>query len=359
MQEKGMLSIIIPVYNTEPYLRRCIDSVINQTYGNLEIILVDDGSTDGSGNICDAYAETDARVRVIHQENGGQANARCAGMEAAGGKYLGFVDSDDWIACEMYEKLLRDAEHYDLVTSGLQRHDTTGRITSILTDSLPAGAYETSRELASFFDNLVICKYGENAVFAEGLLHSACSKLFRTKIVREIYREANVSVKNGEDWLFCMLYALKCNAVKVTHESYYHYMRRAGSASDRMNPYCLSENNALYLTVSKALQGHWMEKQIRLQFQRWFMCRVAEMIPKFLQFDPSAVFPQYICPYFNALRGKKIVIFGAGRVGRDYCRELDTADFYVVLWVDNYHCGEKYYGKKIDPPDKLADAAYA
>ena len=108
MRENELLSIIVPVYNTEPYLCRCIDSVINQTYRNLEIILVDDGSADGSGRICDAYAETDARVRVIHQKNGGQANARCAGIEVAKGKYLGFVDSDDWIACEMYENLLHN-----------------------------------------------------------------------------------------------------------------------------------------------------------------------------------------------------------------------------------------------------------
>lgn len=102
-----LISVIIPVYNVEPYLRRCLDSVLAQTYKNLEIIVIDDGSPDYSGMICDQYAEKDDRIKVIHQANGGLCAARNAGMRAATGRYIGFVDSDDWIAPEMYEELYR------------------------------------------------------------------------------------------------------------------------------------------------------------------------------------------------------------------------------------------------------------
>lgn len=100
-----LISIIIPVYNVEKYLKRCLESVINQTYRNLEIILVDDGSKDSSGKICDEYAEQDKRIKVIHKKNGGASSARNMGLDIAQGNYIGFIDSDDWIELDMYEYL--------------------------------------------------------------------------------------------------------------------------------------------------------------------------------------------------------------------------------------------------------------
>lgn len=100
-----LISIIVPVYNTENYLTKCLDSIINQTYKNLEIILIDDGSTDNSGKICDKYAKRDKRIVVIHKTNGGVSSARNLGLKIANGSYIGFVDADDWIADDMYEIL--------------------------------------------------------------------------------------------------------------------------------------------------------------------------------------------------------------------------------------------------------------
>lgn len=102
-----LISVIVPVYNIEKYLSRCIESVCSQTYPNLEIILVDDGSTDTSGAICDEYTTKDKRIRVIHKENGGSSSARNVGIEAAKGDYLGFVDSDDYIESQMYEIMVQ------------------------------------------------------------------------------------------------------------------------------------------------------------------------------------------------------------------------------------------------------------
>lgn len=114
------ISIIVPVYKVEPYLRKCLDSIVGQTYQNLEIILVDDGSPDNCGAICDAYAARDERIRVIHKANGGVASARNAGLDTATGDYIGWVDSDDWIEADMFECLLKGAETYgaDIVVCG-------------------------------------------------------------------------------------------------------------------------------------------------------------------------------------------------------------------------------------------------
>lgn len=110
---EAKISVIVPVYKVEPYLRKCLDSIVGQTYRNLEIILVDDGSPDNCGAICDEYAARDERIKVIHKENGGVASARNAGLAVASGDYIGWVDSDDWIETDMFERLLKGAEFYD------------------------------------------------------------------------------------------------------------------------------------------------------------------------------------------------------------------------------------------------------
>jgi len=102
---KEQISIVVPVYNVEQYLEKCVNSIINQTYKNLEIILIDDGATDSSGKLCDELAKIDNRIKVYHKENGGLSDARNYGVERATGDYIGFVDSDDCIDSEMYEKL--------------------------------------------------------------------------------------------------------------------------------------------------------------------------------------------------------------------------------------------------------------
>ena len=110
--ENPLISIIIPVYRAENYLQQCVDSVREQTYTNLEIILVDDGSPDKSGELCDAFALEDPRIRVIHKENGGQSSARNRALDVMLGEYVGFVDSDDWIETDMFETLYRNMEAY-------------------------------------------------------------------------------------------------------------------------------------------------------------------------------------------------------------------------------------------------------
>ena len=110
----SLISVIVPVYNVEDYLDRCIESIINQTYKNLEIILVDDGSTDSSGKKCDEYALRDGRIKVFHKENGGVSSARNMGLDIATGDYIGFVDSDDLLEHNMYEMLLNNAEKHNV-----------------------------------------------------------------------------------------------------------------------------------------------------------------------------------------------------------------------------------------------------
>ena len=107
------ISVIVPIFNVENYVRKCVDSILNQTFSDIEIILVDDGSTDASGRICDEYLSKDDRIRVIHKENGGLSDARNAGLDMCTGEYIGFVDGDDYIDGDMYELLYKNLIQYD------------------------------------------------------------------------------------------------------------------------------------------------------------------------------------------------------------------------------------------------------
>lgn len=131
-----LVSIIVPVYNVAPYLHECIDSIVNQTYSNLEIILVDDGSTDESGQICDAYAAQDHRIHVIHQTNGGVSAARNAGIAVATGEYIGFVDSDDFLDINMYSLLVShlEANELDILECNAYRYKSKHNIKAYKND---------------------------------------------------------------------------------------------------------------------------------------------------------------------------------------------------------------------------------
>ena len=117
------ISVIVPIYNVEKYLDRCLKSIINQTYKNLEIILIDDGSPDNCGTICDEYAKKDNRIKVVHKDNGGLVKARNTGLDIATGEYISFIDPDDWIELNMYEEMIKiaDETNTDIVRCGYYR----------------------------------------------------------------------------------------------------------------------------------------------------------------------------------------------------------------------------------------------
>lgn len=208
-----LISVIVPVYNTELYLDRCVQSILQQTYGNLEIILVDDGSTDRSSQICDHYEKIDKRIKVIHKANGGQSTARNMGLDLCTGEYVGFVDSDDWIAPTMYEKLLAACKD-------------TGSISVI-------GADEVSES------GKIIPKRGlpEYVVSGETLLRSillhqggasVCLKLFPKAVADKVrFNEGRLN----EDVLFTADIISHINHVTCVPSNEYFYFRRSGSTS--------------------------------------------------------------------------------------------------------------------------------
>ena len=214
ISNENLISVIVPVYKVEPYLDRCVESIILQTYTNIEIILVDDGSPDNCPAMCDAWAEKDSRVRVIHKENGGLSDARNAGLALATGEYAAFVDSDDWIAPEMLERLHAAMEQDDSDIAACT-------VQMVWEDS-------EYKEFLTVQRNCILEREeAQSALLKESLLKQPVwYKLYRREVVEDIPFEVG---KFHEDVYWS--YQAIGNARRVSVIDYigYYYFQRAGS----------------------------------------------------------------------------------------------------------------------------------
>jgi glycosyltransferase involved in cell wall biosynthesis len=220
MQENNMkdnnavISVIVPIYNVELYLKRCVDSIVEQSYANIEIILVDDGATDNSPDICDSYAKTDYRIRVVHKENGGLSSARNAGINIMNGEYVLFIDSDDYIEKDMISKLYLVAQekNADIVTCQFIKVFDDGHH-EYYTDNKNMKTWTGEQSLVQMF-------------YPGGIGWSACNKMYRAALFK------NVRYVEGVYWEdMATTYKLyeKCNVVVETpYRLYFYYIRNSG-----------------------------------------------------------------------------------------------------------------------------------
>lgn len=214
-----MISIIVPVYNLEEYVSQTMDSILGQTYSDIEVIIVDDGSTDNTGKIADEYKKKDSRIKVLHKRNEGVTKARIEGVKHANGEWIGFVDGDDIIAPEMYEKLVANAEKYHSQIShcGYQMHFPNGRV-HFFYNTGKSIVQDTSRGIKDLL----------SGSFVEPGLWN---KIYQKKLFEDIEKKMDFSIKNNEDLL--MNYFLFANSSKSIYEDFcpYYYMIRYESAS--------------------------------------------------------------------------------------------------------------------------------
>lgn len=214
-----LISIIIPVYNVEKYLPRCLDSVLSQSYRNIEVILVDDGSTDRSGSICDDYKLKDSRITVLHQENNGVSSARNLGLDAAHGEWIGFVDSDDYIASNMYEVLVNNALQFnvDISYCGMQQFQLDGNVENIYGTGEKRAVTKEEAIKGYFFDKSI-----------QPFMYALWNKIFSAIILKKVRFDRNLAI--GEDILFVFDCLQECNSLYFEDQCLYYYMRRSNSA---------------------------------------------------------------------------------------------------------------------------------
>ncbi len=230
-----MISVIIPVYKVEEYLPLCIESVIHQTYNELEIILVDDGSPDKCGDICDRYAALDSRVKVVHKENGGISSARNAGLEIATGEYVAFVDSDDWLSLNMLEQLYNaiSSKGGDCAVCGMKDEYSSSNLDFCEGEIL----WQEADKGASL--ELVLCN--------EKFYGYACNKLFSRELIG--HQRFDEKLRFCEDLDFTVKYIEKCEKTIYTLEDMYHYRHHGLSMTGDM------KYNPIKLSVLDAYEG--------------------------------------------------------------------------------------------------------
>ena len=256
------ISVIVPVYNTEQYLNDCIESIQKQSFINYELILIDDGSSDSSGLICDSYEKTDNRIRVFHTDNKGVSCARNLGLYNARGTYVMFVDSDDILPDNAISGLISDSE--DFTVGGLLR--IAGRQKQAFKPSV-GKHYHNDKEGLFYDDTFPISE----------LLDGPCAKLFRTDIIRNHNLKFNEKLNYGEDKLFVYSYLLNSKTMKTTSDIVYIQKRRDGSLSSDISSQThlkkIIDFLTFYVNVVKAYQDSFLCSSVKKMYHHDVICR--------------------------------------------------------------------------------------
>lgn len=330
-----MISVIVPIYNLENELERCILSIVNQSYTDLEIILVNDGSTDGSLDICNKYANLDNRIIVVDKKNGGELSARNAGLIKASGDYIGHIDGDDWIEPEYFERLYAATQQgrIDVVVAGII--EDMGFSSRVLINGVKCGIYEKEDIVEKIYPVMMkMDRYGRDYI-----IPSLCSKLFRNKLHADNFVDME-GIRCDADVLYTYCIMSDANTVNIIDDCLYHYVRRDGSIMNGGEmPDKMVESVRL---VDKMLTEKFVKcersRSLQMQLKRYTYGRMCSEIRKWIQVQLI----QYIFPYEMIEKGSRIILYGAGVVGRNFYMQLEKNKYAdVVLWVDNNY-------KKID-----------
>lgn len=278
------ISIIVPVYNTEKYLEKCVDSLLNQTYCNLEILLIDDGSKDASGQLCDKYAKRDTRIQAVHKENGGLISAWKKGVEVSSGQYFCFVDSDDWIDDHMIEEMAEhlNGEEREIVASDyvIERDDGSKQF---VWQELPPGEYLKEDMKEKVIPNLL----GRENRY---VTISRCMKLISKTLIVENQKYCNPATIMGEDATIMLPALIDCNRLFIMdHKAYYHYLHISESMAHRYDSRLYENIQLLVKTVQHIVKDKFSGN---------------EQIQRLKQVDQEAVFWMFLV-LKNEARGNK------------------------------------------------------
>ena len=320
------LSVVVPVYNIASYIDRCVESIVRQSYRNLEIILVDDGSSDGSREKCDQWVQRDTRVFVLHKQNGGLVSARQAGVEAATGEYLAYVDGDDWIE-EMYAEMLElaVASDADVVTLGLVRNYAGHTVLN--PENIAAGIYRGKKLEEDFWPQMIDTRH----FFCSRVNGHITTKIYKTELIKKFQMRLSADITIGEDAAVVYPCFLAADCVVVLDRSSYHYVMRAGSVMDIRGgeEKSLREiENILHETADR-----YKDKvpNIKRQFEllMTYICLLTAP-EKVLRFDKDKT-----CLYQGLEEKDRILLYGAGRFGKALHKYMEDHKVCKILaWTD-------------------------
>lgn len=322
MVEK-MISVIVPVFNIEEYVGECIESIISQSYKDLEIILVDDGSTDCSGQICDSYAGKDRRIQVIHKSNGGLVSARKAGLEIAKGEYISYVDGDDWIDSQMYQKILEINSSADIIAFAGYEEYAPKEKCGYKKNTVKEGLYQSEDERFRLYS----CMMVNGNFFENGVLTYLWSKLIRREILMTMQMNVPDIISYAEDAACVYPCLLKAESIYVTNELLYHYRVRQNSMVKE--EIAQEKIQGLFQTLWDSFSAHQLKKHLLQQLKYFAMHTI--LLKKYTKINSSLV----LFPFEKVKKGMKVAIYGAGIFGKIIWNSCQKDDRLIpVGWFD-------------------------
>lgn len=334
------VTVVIPVYNGEKYVRRCVECVQNQTHKNIEIMIVDDGSTDNSLQMCMEYAAINNRIKVISKENGGSTSARRAGVQAAKGKYIAFVDCDDYIVDNYIENLINNAyvSGADIVIEDAVRH--SGESAIIDKYYIEKGIYKGKILDDYFIPNMFI-----QEDLGWGIRPTLWGKLFKQKLIQRKLENVDEKIFYGEDTACLFSACLEAKCISVIEEAGYHYYENPESISNRKNSLIFENNCLLYEYLKKEFDNcRWkdvLQKQLKFYMYDLLDYALGKMLgTKELSVKSHNKINKtlWVMPEFVIEKGSKIILYGAGNVGESYRFQVTQNPKYeMIAWTDgNY-----------------------
>lgn len=332
------ISVIITIYNMEQYLDKCIQSVINQTYKNLELIFVNDGSTDESIDICDKYSALDTRVVIINKKNEGLVRARISGIKQATGDYITFVDADDWLDSNAYELIVNRMDNEDMISYGLLEDYTFKSVEKY--DWIDEGVYKENDIKNAVLPGI----FADNYFFGFNILPNLVCKFIKRDILCNCINKVSPDVAIGEDLDFVVQSLNLTRSLRVIKICPYHYVQR--------------EKSMVRTSVSdKAVIGLYrdlmaIESDINEADWKKQVCTYMSFI---LQLKKMNLFINN-ASFFYKLKNKKIVVYGAGNYGQAFVETVSDELHAVVLAVaDSNWKNIKWNAEKIIAPEDIVN----
>ena len=347
--KEPLISVIVPIYDIERYIGLCIESIINQTYQNLEIILVDDGGKDRCPEICDLYAKKDNRIRVIHKTNGGLVSARKAGIRQSNGEYVSYVDGDDWIAPSFIDELYTTARESgaDMVCAG-QTRDLFSKSESFC-NALPSGIY-SGEKLIELWKTMI--SYGR--FYKPGISTYVWNKMFKRRVLFEPQCNVDDRISIGEDGAVTYPALLKCRTVAVIESVAYHYRQREDSMLKQSASYADEAQKLKYLyEYMDRWAGH---TDFDLNINRQVIDYVFSIaLMRSGGRLPTDEFYAFGISYY----GKNVVIYSAGTFGQQLVNRLTETQYCkVVGWIDDDYWEYRRCCLDVDPVDSIVNLEF-
>lgn len=337
------ISIIVPIYNVAEYLEKCISSILAQTYKNLQIILVDDGSTDGSSQICDDYAKKDNRIKVIHKPNGGLVSARKSGLRIATGNYVGYVDGDDWIEPDMYETMIGCMLENSVDMVETQYFLEAGTQIKRMESKLSYGIHAVNGLIPA-----MLCDEDFNECRLQPYVWS---KLYNRELLTQHQMCVDENIMCGEDMAVVYPYVLDCSKIYVMDYAGYHYVQRQNSMTSVVHEKEKEQNKALIKYLKETFERN--EKYATIMLKQLNQYTKSMLLVRDVGFFDMDCAKEMVRP-FKDINGR-IAIYGAGRMGKSLYRHFQQKGICVVAWGDKESVLYQQLGMPVMPPDEIVN----